>query len=292
MRRSSSPTVRISWSTQALVGLAAGDRERQHQVLLGGQDRQQVEELEDEAELVAAQLGQLAVVEGGDLDPVELDRAAGRLVEAGEDVHQRRLARAGGPHDRGEAIALEAGADPGQRVDRRVALAVATGEVGGDDDLSVQSSLSGTVSRRAISLRPVALADQFDGLPDRPRRGRLDRPRAGAGLGRDAGGAARRRQGDRLRHQQPGAAARRPTPSGCRGWGSRSDAERIVTAGIVTARLAGEAADRRRRLRDRRPAAEGDGRRGRRDRCSRARPAARPTSSSSPATAASTTTSC
>ena len=46
-----------------LVGLAAGDRERQHQVLLGAEDRQQVEELEDEAELVAAQLGQLAVVE-------------------------------------------------------------------------------------------------------------------------------------------------------------------------------------------------------------------------------------
>jgi hypothetical protein len=47
----------------SLVGLAAGDRERQHQVLLGGEDREQVEELEDEAELVAPQLGQLGVVE-------------------------------------------------------------------------------------------------------------------------------------------------------------------------------------------------------------------------------------
>ena len=76
VRRSSRPTVRDQLVDPLLVGLAAGDRERQHQVLLGGQDRQQVEELEDEAELVAAQLGQLAVVEAGDLDPVELDRAA------------------------------------------------------------------------------------------------------------------------------------------------------------------------------------------------------------------------
>jgi sugar phosphate isomerase/epimerase len=44
------------------VRLAARDRERQDEVLLGGEDRQQVEELEDEAELVAAQLGQRRVV--------------------------------------------------------------------------------------------------------------------------------------------------------------------------------------------------------------------------------------
>ena len=35
------------------------------------EDRQQVEELEDEAELVAAQLGEVAVVEAGDLGAVE-----------------------------------------------------------------------------------------------------------------------------------------------------------------------------------------------------------------------------
>src|SRR5690242_4483874 len=120
-----------------LVGLPAGDRERQDQVLLGGEDRQQVEELEDEAELVAAQLGQLAIVEAGDVDPVELDPARGRLVEASEDVHQGRLAGAGGPHDRGEAVALEAGRDAVEGVYRGVALPVAAVEIGGDDDWSV-----------------------------------------------------------------------------------------------------------------------------------------------------------
>jgi hypothetical protein len=111
----------------------------EHQVLLGGQDRQQVEELEDEAELVAAQLGQLPVVEAGDVGTVELDGAGGGPVEAGEDVHQRRLAGTGGSHDRREATALEAGADAGQRVDGGVALAEAAMQVGGDHDWSVDA---------------------------------------------------------------------------------------------------------------------------------------------------------
>ncbi len=79
VRRSLEPD-RVDQPVEPLaVGLAAGDRERQHEVLLGGEHRQQVEELEDEAELVAAQLGQLAVVEVGDLLAVEDDGARGRL---------------------------------------------------------------------------------------------------------------------------------------------------------------------------------------------------------------------
>ena len=86
-----------------LVGLAAGDRERQHQVLLGGEDRQQVEELEDEAELVAPQLGQLAVVERGDLDPVELD--ACRVV--GLSSPARMCIRVDLPEPEGPMIAVK-----------------------------------------------------------------------------------------------------------------------------------------------------------------------------------------
>ncbi len=56
------------------VGLAAGDRQRQQHVLARGQHRQQVEELEDEADVVAAQPGQLVVVELGDLDALDRDR--------------------------------------------------------------------------------------------------------------------------------------------------------------------------------------------------------------------------
>ncbi len=57
------------------VGLAPGDRQRQQDVLFGVQHRQQVERLEDEADPVAAQLGQALVVEPGQLDAVEAHRA-------------------------------------------------------------------------------------------------------------------------------------------------------------------------------------------------------------------------
>ena len=50
------------------VRLAAGELERQRDVLGRREHRQQVEELEDEPDVVAAQLGQLRVVERRDLD--------------------------------------------------------------------------------------------------------------------------------------------------------------------------------------------------------------------------------
>ena len=58
-----------SSSSHCWLGLLAGDRERQDDVLLRGQHRQQVEELEDEADVLAAQPRQLRVGERRDLLP-------------------------------------------------------------------------------------------------------------------------------------------------------------------------------------------------------------------------------
>jgi hypothetical protein len=117
-----------------VVDATAGDRERQHDVLLSREDRDQVEELEDEAELVAAQLGEVAVVEVADLHAVEHDRAGGGAVEPGEDVHQRRLAGTRRAHDRAESAAFELDAHPGERVDCGISFAVAATYVGGGHD--------------------------------------------------------------------------------------------------------------------------------------------------------------
>ena len=57
------PTVSITRVEPRLVGLAAGEGQRQRDVLVGGERRHQVEGLEDEADLVPAQLGELLVVE-------------------------------------------------------------------------------------------------------------------------------------------------------------------------------------------------------------------------------------
>ena len=108
---------------QRLVGVAAGELQRQEDVLARVEDRQQVEELEDEADVVAAQLGELAVVEPGEVDAVDHDRARGRAVEAGEDVHQRRLARARRAHDRGQPAGRELDRDAVERGHRGLALA-------------------------------------------------------------------------------------------------------------------------------------------------------------------------
>ena len=121
----------ISSSNHAVVDLLAGDRERQLHVLLGVQHREQVVELEDEADVLAAQLRQLVVVHPGDLLAGDRDRSARRLVEPGEDVHQRRLARARRAHDGRQLAALDLERDAAERVDRGLAFPVAAGQVVG-----------------------------------------------------------------------------------------------------------------------------------------------------------------
>src|SRR4029453_11540818 len=91
----------------AVYALAA-DAQWQRDVLLGGQDREQVVSLEDEADGAAAQEREVAVVEGVETGAVDLDPAVGGPVQPGEDVQQRRLARARGAHEGGEAASAEA----------------------------------------------------------------------------------------------------------------------------------------------------------------------------------------
>ena len=85
---------------------------RQHQgqedVVLEGEGVQQVEVLEHEAELVAAEGGQLPLRDAGDVPAVEQHLARSRAVERGEDVQQRGLAGAGLAHD-GDVFALQDG---------------------------------------------------------------------------------------------------------------------------------------------------------------------------------------
>ncbi len=118
-RRPERPVFASSSSSHALSGLLAGDREREEDVLLRGQHRQQVEELEDEADVLAAELRELVVAERRDLGAGDRHGAGRRLVEPREDVHERRLARAGRAHDRDELAALHVERDAAERVDRR-----------------------------------------------------------------------------------------------------------------------------------------------------------------------------
>jgi hypothetical protein len=124
------------------VGLATADPQRQGDVLLRGQDRQEVVGLKDEADLVPPQQGQLVIVEPVEPRPGDLDPSGGRLVEPREDVQERRLAGARRPHDRGEAAAQQRDVDAAQRVDGCRAFAEALGDGGrADDDVRARRML-------------------------------------------------------------------------------------------------------------------------------------------------------
>ena len=99
LSRSPRPTFAMSCVVPVRLRLAAGDLHRQEDVLLRGEHRQEVEELEDEADVVPAQGREAGVVEAGDLGVADPDLPAVGVVQPREDVHERRLARARRPHD-------------------------------------------------------------------------------------------------------------------------------------------------------------------------------------------------
>ena len=92
--------------------------ERQLDILKRRLPRQKLEALEDEADLLVADLRELARAHPAHIAPVEEIRPAGRAIEAAEHVHQRALARARRTHDRDHLVAPDRKIKPAQRVDR------------------------------------------------------------------------------------------------------------------------------------------------------------------------------
>jgi len=104
---------------------------------------EQVEGLEDEADLLVADAGELVIVERGDVVAVEPVAAAGGRVEASDEVHQGGFAGAGGAHDGDVLVVADAQVDAAERVDLLVAHLVGLPEIAGDDDLAGEGALGG-----------------------------------------------------------------------------------------------------------------------------------------------------
>ena len=135
----------------------AGDRERQRDVLGDVEQRDQVERLEDEAGPVAPQPGRVIVRQLADGLALEDDLAARRLVEPAEDLEERRLARAGRPHEGHELAGVDRQAHPAEGLDGGRTERVGLGQVAGFEDGGHRRSLAGrsggtTVSRRRRTL--------------------------------------------------------------------------------------------------------------------------------------------
>jgi hypothetical protein len=112
------------------IGLAARQRGRERDVLDGAERRDQVEGLEDEADLVPPEDGELAVVEGREVGVADEDAPTGQVVESGHAVHERRLAGARRAHDGRELAGTELDVDVVEGGDAGVPRAV---DLGGAD---------------------------------------------------------------------------------------------------------------------------------------------------------------
>src|SRR5690606_16310014 len=113
--------------------LGARELEGQQDVLLGREHRQQVEGLEDETDALTTQERQRVVTEARERGLAEVHGPARRGVEAREQVHERRLARARRAHDRGEGARLEVDVDAREGVHGGGALAVDLLQAAGAD---------------------------------------------------------------------------------------------------------------------------------------------------------------
>ena len=144
--RSRRPTVSMTVSNHAWSGLrpaiASGSRMFSSAVSVGSR----LNCWKMKPTLSRRSLVRPRVAQAGHLGVADAHLAAGDRVQAGQAVHQRRLAGAGRAHDRGEPAALELDAHPAQRDDLRLAGAVDLPHVrraGGD---------------RRVAVRPVELA--------------------------------------------------------------------------------------------------------------------------------------
>ena len=99
----------------AIMSIAAV-HEGQLDVLDGVEAREEVERLEDEADVLVADRGELVVGQLADVLARQLVRAGVGDVEAAEHVHQRRLARTRRAHDRDEFAGVDIEVDAGEGV--------------------------------------------------------------------------------------------------------------------------------------------------------------------------------
>ena len=125
---------RLARARVPLLGRHVPVDQRQLDVLERGGAAQQIEALEHEAQVVAAQQRALIGVHLADGDAEEAIRAGGRRIEAAEDVHAGGLARAARPHHRDELAGTNAQVDAAQRAHFALAFAVDLGDLRQLDD--------------------------------------------------------------------------------------------------------------------------------------------------------------
>ncbi len=107
-----------------LVLVLARQGERQEDVLLRRQRRDQVVLLEDEPEAIPTEQGELGLVQLRQLGVADEHRPRRQPIEARDALHERALAGPRRSHDRGELVGREVDRHPGEGVDSGVTRTV------------------------------------------------------------------------------------------------------------------------------------------------------------------------
>jgi hypothetical protein len=106
------------------LGVEAGIDRRHLDILACARGRDEIVLLEDEAEGAPAQGCALFRIQGAHVLPGEPITAAGWAVEAAQDVHEGRLARARSPDDGDQLAHLDGERDSPQHLDPALARAI------------------------------------------------------------------------------------------------------------------------------------------------------------------------
>src|ERR1700676_1746231 len=90
-------------------------KKRQLDVFAGGSSRKQIEALKDKSDLAVANVGKLVAVEARNICSIKQITPSRRAVEATENIHESRLARAARAHERDEFALLDVQRDTAHR---------------------------------------------------------------------------------------------------------------------------------------------------------------------------------
>ena len=146
------------------VGLLTGQAQRQVNVLARGEGGHQVERLEDEADVFAAEFGEGVVLQTEELHTANTNGGGGVRVggvQGCDGLHQRGLTRAGGAHNRGELALLKVNGDIVEGVDGGFTDAVGFGKVSCGDGGLCRLGVRSCRSHSSIISRNVALTTRF-----------------------------------------------------------------------------------------------------------------------------------
>ena len=99
-------------------------QQRQFNVLIRGEDRHEIVELEDVADVLRSPPSQFGSRQFGDITSINVQHAGGGAIDTGDKVEQRRLAASARAHEREKRPRLDVEIESIERLDHDFAAVI------------------------------------------------------------------------------------------------------------------------------------------------------------------------